>query len=321
MMSNENEQGSGKGPGSSRPHVSIVICTYARAALLGRTLMALKGVAGIGQAEVIVVDNNSPDSTAITVLDCIYRLKDLVAVKYLFEPRQGLSVARNRGVAAARGDIVAFLDDDAIPAVGWLNGIVRAFARHPDAGAVGGPIEPEFETPRPAWLVEGLEMPYTIVDLGRRERQYPRRLAPFGANMAIRREVFDKLRFPEELGRKGQSLLSGEESWLFDKVRRKRKLVYVPGMKVRHFIPAERLNEQWIKRRYYYQGVSAAMGGLSALSMIRIVSLIVAKRIRVALGGSAGRSPGQRLIRECRLESIRGAMDTLRNRGAVPLYD
>jgi hypothetical protein len=136
--------------------------------------------------------------------------------------------------------------------------------------------------------------------------------------MAIRREALGGLSFPESLGRKGQSLLSGEESWLFAQLRKKgSKLVYVPGMSVLHFIPGDRLRQDWIKRRFYYQGVSYAVWGDKWTWRAKLVATLILKRIYLLVNAMFVRTPGQRLLKECRMESIRGSVDTLRNRGAI----
>lgn len=299
-----------------KPQVSIVICTYSRAHMIGQTLLSLKHLTGIDQAEVILIDNNSPDNTAEVVSSTIQQLKGLVNIKYVFEPRQGLSVARNTGVEVSNGTIIAFLDDDATPAVGWLTSIQEAFDHYPEAAAIGGIIEPEFETSRPKWLVKELEMPYGIVDLGKHIKLYPRRSHPFGGNCAIRKEILNELHFPEWLGRNGgQSLLSGEETWLFGQMRKQgKKLYYIPNMKIKHFTPANRLNPEWIKKRYYYQGVSNALEGKGLPSVIRLLISLALRRAYIAVSSLSVKANSKRLVRDCRLESIRGSMETLRSR-------
>lgn len=295
------------------PDVSIIICTYGRAALLERTLLSLARVSGIGQAEVLVVDNGSPDDTASVAKRCAEALAGQVPIRCIHEPRQGLSIARNTGIAHARAPILAFLDDDAVPVSGWLSALRQSVRAHPRAGAFGGPVQPEFETERPEWLVGRLELPYTIVDLGDHERRYPRNLYPFGANMAVRREALgDGLRFPESLGRKGAALYSGEEGWLFSRLRKNGwPLMYVPGMRVSHFIPAERLTPEWIRKRYYYQGVSFAKSHTGLTGMIRIVTTLALRRLYIAIQWRLADTPGKRLWAECRRESVRGAMRLL----------
>ncbi len=304
------------------PHISIVICTYSRAHLLARTLMSLEKLLDIEKAEVIVVDNNSLDDTAEVVLACVKKLRGQVNLRYVFEPRQGLSVARNTGIDEAKAPIIAFLDDDALPFINWLSSVNHAFQKYPDAAALGGIITPDFAIARPDWLIKDFELKYTIVNLGDRERTYPRSLYPFGANMAFRREALQGIRFPEDLGRKGTSLLSGEEAWIFLQLRKKGlNLYYIPGMTVRHHISEERLTKGWIKRRYYYQGVTLAMESKGFLSRLRIVSIIGLKVVYTAMHARFTQSPNHELLYECRRESIRGSIETLRLHGVEPNYE
>jgi glycosyltransferase involved in cell wall biosynthesis len=304
------------------PTISIIICTFNRAQLLRRTLMSLRKLIDIEQAEVIVIDNHSLDLTPEIVRLCIRRLGSRVNLRYVFEPRQGLSIARNTGIQQASAPIVAFLDDDALPYISWVSHIMNAFKRYPRAAAIGGAIIPEFAIDRPDWLVSSLELPYTIVNLGSHERLYPRNLYPFGANMAFRREALQHIQFPEELGRKGSSLLSGEEAWVFKQLRKKGfELIYIPGMTVRHHIPKERLTRDWIKRRYYYQGVSMAMDSNHLLSRIRIVSMIALRLIYISIQSRFMKSSDQLLLIECRQASIRGSLETLRLRDVEPTYE
>lgn len=293
--------------------LSIIICTYNRAPLLERTLLALSELDRIDEAEVIVVDNNSTDDTVAVVRSCIEQCRGHVDIDYVLERKQGLSVARNTGVRVSSSDILAFLDDDAIPVRGWINAILEAFAGDPHTVAVGGIVYPNFETERPSWLIKPLELPYTIVNLGNEVRPYPNKLYPFGANMAFRNTVFERHSFPEELGRKGESLLSGEESWLLDRLKEEQGgITYVPGMAVHHFIPRQRLTKEWIAQRYYFQGVSYAYASGTAAAKLKLVLLTCMKVVYVLGESMFLRSEGRRLLVKCRRESIRGTFSNLK---------
>lgn len=115
--------------------LTAAVCTRSRPALLRRALdsIALQSPA---PDEVLVVDNGSPD----------HETRDLVrerfpGVRYVVEPVPGLDFARNRALAEARGEIVAFLDDDAVAAPGWAEALRRAFA-DPSVALCTGRIEP-----------------------------------------------------------------------------------------------------------------------------------------------------------------------------------
>ncbi|MCR8635915.1 glycosyltransferase [Paenibacillus radicis (ex Xue et al. 2023)] len=306
-------------PNIQKPYISIVICTYNRADLLLATLDSLQGLSGIDKAEVIIVDNNSNDHTR-SVAQAYIRRNTSVKARYFFEPSQGLSTARNTGIQAAEGTIIAFLDDDAIPCPEWISTIAASFDSRQDVYAMGGIIRPNFESSRPDWLIKSFELPYTIVDMGSRVMEYPARLHPCGANMAIRRSFFENHSFPTNLGRKGNSLLSGEEQWIFDRMRKEGKsILYHPEMAVVHFIPASRLTRQWIQQRYYYQGVSNACIGNGIGGKVSLLGMLAGKMLYVIIASLFARSEGSRLLVKCRLESILGSLDMLRRRGNMPL--
>ena len=135
--------------------VTIAICTRNRAILLKRamdTIVALIIPDGI-EWELIVVDNGSTDNTA----EVIASYKDNLPIRYVFEPLAGLSNARNRAVAEAKGDYICWTDDDVLLDRAWLLKYHDAFVRFPEIVFFGGPIRPIFEGECPAWLTENKE--------------------------------------------------------------------------------------------------------------------------------------------------------------------
>ena len=89
----------------------------------------------------------------------------------------GLSQARNTGVAAARNDVVLFIDDDAVAPRGWVAAHLAAYARDPSVDAVGGPVVLAWPNGRPAWATPRLEHWWSALDLGEQARQHPRSLS------------------------------------------------------------------------------------------------------------------------------------------------
>ncbi|AIQ39476.1 glycosyl transferase [Paenibacillus sp. IHB B 3415] len=297
------------------PKISIIICTYNRSALLVKTLHSLLPLENLDQAEIIVVDNSSKDDTAAAIRRFIDTYGADMDIRYLLEPVQGLSAARNTGILASKSPLIAFLDDDAIPCRTWISTIVSTFEQKPEVMAMGGKIAPIFESKRPEWLIKPFELPYTIVDLGNRIREYPKRLHPCGANMAMRKIVFDISLFPLELGRKGDSLLSGEETWLFGQIQQEgHSILYHPEMAVDHFVPANRLTEDWIMKRYYSQGISNAMKSEGMKGNLLLLGKTGAKVMYILADSILSRSQGRRLLNKCRLESIRGTLHMIWNR-------
>ncbi|AHV95884.1 glycosyltransferase [Paenibacillus sabinae] len=300
------------------PRLSIIICTYNRAGLLSKTLDSLLGLDMLDEAEVIVVDNRSTDDTASVVKRFMDKYEQQIQMKYLLEPVQGLSAARNSGILAAKAKLIAFLDDDALPVRNWISTIVNTMESKPAVMAMGGKVAPIFENGRPEWLIKPFEFPYTIMDLGNRIKEYPGKFHPCGANMAMRREVFNLSLFPLELGRKGESLLSGEETWLFGRIRKEgQSILYHPQMAVDHFVPASRLTQAWIMKRYYSQGLSNALGSEGPVGNLLLWGKTGAKILYIAVDSvlsAVSGSQGRKLLNKCRLESVRGTLHMLRNR-------
>ncbi len=240
---------------------SVIVCTYNRAESLRTTLGILGGQDyADGDLEILVVDNNSQDHTRQVVEHAARRSP--VPVRYHFEPRQGLSRARNAGIGVARGEIIAFIDDDAYPrGADWAYRLASTF-EDPTVGAAGGDAEPIWpDRGRPDWLHNRLlnylgvvRFSYgTVTDL-----KYPH--FPYGVNISFRRELLETIGgFLESAGRQGDVLLSGEEIELCRRVcEAGRRVVYVPGAAVHHVMAPGRLTREWFLRRARFQGVTKA---------------------------------------------------------------
>jgi glycosyltransferase involved in cell wall biosynthesis len=237
-----------------RPTVSVVVCTYNRCQSLADTLEALAAQHfDAPRWELLVVDNNSRDATADTIAS-FQRQHPALACRYLFQPAQGLSHARNLGIAEARGDLILFTDDDVLPEPDWLARFVATMEEF-GCDACGGYIAPIWEQPPPGWLTERFHGFLAI----RMDESGPKELSlqddpPFGANMGFRRTVFASLgAFDTALGRKGQVLAGGEEWDLFRRIQAKGgRVVYSPALRVHHKVEAFRLNKSYF-RRWRYQ--------------------------------------------------------------------
>ena len=158
--------------------------------------------------EVIVVDNNSTDNTRATVESFI--AKGHNDLRYVFESRQGIAYGRNAGIAAARGDIIAFTDDDVVATDNWIATIKRAFDENPGVAYVGGKILPDWDEPPPSWLTVDHWWPLALLDRGD-DRFVVNASNPLclpTANASFRREVFPQigLFLPEFSGREDHEL-------------------------------------------------------------------------------------------------------------------
>ncbi len=239
--------------------LSVVICTYNRERLLGETVKSFLGCRNDGvEHEVVVVDNNSTDGTRAAVERlCAQGSR----IRYVFEPAQGLSHARNTGIRASRGESIAFVDDDVYFSPDWLGSLASALERHADADCIGGKVLVHFDAERPGWLDDDLLWVYAITRYGEDERELRLPELPRGCNLAIRRRVFERIGvFHTSLGRKGGNLLSCDENHFFLRAARAGlKVVYSPAARVSHRISSARTTRGWMLKRYYWEGISATV--------------------------------------------------------------
>ena len=243
---------------------SIVVATYDRCGLLVETLESLLEhlevtelehleVTGAARCrEVIVVDNNSSDETPGVVASYARRIERIKACR---EPRQGLSRARNAGLALATGDVVVFLDDDVSVDGRWLAELLRPFD-DPAVGATGGRVLPYADRALPEWLPREYDYLVSVFDIGDQTKATD---TIMGTSFAVRRGLLETLGgFDVDLGRNGRTLTGGEEVALCRKIRRLgHTVVYVPASVVRHKIDGK-LNERYVVDHAYWLGVSEA---------------------------------------------------------------
>lgn len=230
---------------------SVIVCTYNRSASLAHTLscLASQKVPDNFKWELIIVDNNSSDDTR-TVVEVAKNSIHIPIIRYEFEAQQGLSHARNHGLSVAKGNIILFTDDDVCPEADWVEKIIKGIEKY-GCDACGGYIAPVWEVPPPPWLTERF---YGFLAI-RTEDNGPRQLtlpadAPFGANMAFKREVFDKIGlFDISRGRKGNILSGGEEWDLFERLLNSGgKIMYLPDTRVHHKVESFRLKKRYFRR-------------------------------------------------------------------------
>lgn len=208
---------------------------------------------------------------------------------------QGLAGARNSGITATDGDIVAFLDDDAVADRDWLGRLVAPYAE-PGVAGVGGRIAPDWQPARPRWWPE--EFDWVV---GCTYRGLPDDLGPvrnlIGCNMSFRRAVFERVgAFTEGIGRVGTRPVGCEETELCIRLSQGwpgAKLVYEPSALVHHHVPASRASWSYFRRRCFAEGqskarVTQAVGASDALSSERrYVVHTLGTGVRHGLGAAA----------------------------------
>jgi GT2 family glycosyltransferase len=236
--------------------ISVVICAYteARWADLCAAVESVQRQTRLPREVIVVVDHNP------SLLERARRPWSGVVVIENGQAR-GLSGARNSGLAAARGAVVAFLDDDAVAAPDWLERLGAGYADENILG-VGGAVEPQWwNGQRPGWFPE--EFDWVV---GCTYRGMPLTLAPvrnfIGCNMSLRREVFAEVGgFRMGIGRLDALPFGCEETELCIRVGQRwprGRLLFQPLAKVSHRVPAARSRWSYFCSRCYAEGISKA---------------------------------------------------------------
>jgi GT2 family glycosyltransferase len=262
------------------PILTVVVCTHERPADLERCLEALARLAD--PVEVVVVDSASAPPCRGVVERFARRIPHL---RYAYEPQPGLSRARNRGLALTGTELIAFVDDDAAVAPDWARRIAAPFADR-SVACVGGACVPLFRAPRPAWLSDRLLQLAGITRYGAHPRDVRRRSDyPFGANMCFRADALRAVGvFPEQLGRTGASLLSGEDTAAVDALRAAGFRVRLePAAVVEHAVAPERCRSGYYWRRLWWQGVTRARSRRARGEGLRLAAAAPARLLLWAL--------------------------------------
>lgn len=238
--------------------ISVIVCTYNRAGALREMLESFfrqEACARI-EHELIIVDNNSTDETRAIIEEWARRWPSL---RYTREKRQGLSPARNRGLEEARGDWVAYLDDDVLLDSTWLEALQRCI-QETSADVVCGRIYLAFKTPPPAWLGAFLRPYFGELDLGPSRLRLTSGEYARGGNLAMRKAwIRDLGGFNEALGRTGAQLLADEETRLAGRIARAGGvLIYEPAMVVGHVVGPDRMTWEYFNRVYAGLGATVA---------------------------------------------------------------
>ena len=242
--------------------ITLIICTYNREKYIGPLLESIaKNDYPTSDYELVLVDNNCTDNTK-GVCEQFAVEHPEITLRYVVETEQGLSAARNKGIEEAKGDIIIYVDDDALVDSDYIRIYAEHFSAHPETMAAGGPIEPLYETEEPKWM-----SPYTKalltawMNYGDKVREYPNGRYPGGGNAAYRKVVFDKVGLINtELGRKGSALLASEEKDIFDKMKAQgMQVLYLPTPVLHHIIPQAKLEEDYFNRLTLQIGRSERM--------------------------------------------------------------
>ncbi len=264
--------------------ISLIICTYNRDKYIYDVLKSLaENDFPTEKYEIVLINNNSTDKTE---LECTRFKTDFSKInfRYFIETNQGISYARNRGVAESSGEIICFIDDDETVKPDYLQVIYDFFNNYPDAALCGGPVEPVYEAEKPSWLSYfTLRLITGYYNKGNRIKIVSGKDYPGTGHASLRKDLFNKYGlFNTDLGRKGSDLLGAEDKDFFLRViEAGEKCYYLPEAIIYHHIPAEKLTEEFFNRLTYSIGVSERKRTLG-ISTGKFVKRLIAESIKWA---------------------------------------
>lgn len=240
------------------PFISVVIPTCNRASTLVECISSIKKNK-YPHFEIIIVDQSSGNESKDLYENKYSKDKNML---YIHSSIKCSSDSRNKGWKKAKGEIVAFIDDDAIAGKIWLQSIANAFLKAAETvGIVGGRIIPVFESPRPSWLPPERDFLLPAYDLGEEIRLFPKGDLPITVNAAFRRSVLEDVGgFDTRLGLKKDAdypYIGGEDSFIGKQVLEKGyTILYYPSAQVFHPVASERLKKSFFLKREFREGVT-----------------------------------------------------------------
>jgi glycosyltransferase involved in cell wall biosynthesis len=237
-----------------QPLISVVVCTYNRAEMLGGPLESVifQETDERFSYEIVVIDDGSTDGTENVVKEIIKKTH-IVPIRYVYKEGGGIADARNRGVAEAKGKWIAFIDDDRLAEPQWLVELYKV-AIEREADCVGGTCL--IDLPDSNDLKFGPFCRSTLGELllGDEPRRYPMKVGLGTGNVLIRRKLF------ESIGVFDASLLmGGEDADFFCRCDlHGAEMWCAPKAIVHHIIPERRLRYRYFKQQSLYFGISCA---------------------------------------------------------------
>ncbi|MCK4662947.1 MAG: glycosyltransferase family 2 protein [Bacteroidales bacterium] len=225
--------------------LSVIVCTYNRDRYLNDCFESLKNQTYNKQFfEIILINNNSTDNTEKISKQFQAKNPDL-NFRYYIEKKQGLSNARNKGIEVAKGEYIAFVDDDAIADKNYIINLAKTFEEQIEYTAIGGKVIPIYpNNKKPVWMSKYIQRMVSEVDYGNIAGEFYKRKYPVGCNMAFHKSFFDK-----HGGFNADLTLRSDDKFIFSKLRKlKKKTFYAPDVIVHHNIESYRLEPDFIKK-------------------------------------------------------------------------
>jgi glucosyl-dolichyl phosphate glucuronosyltransferase len=243
--------------------LDVLVTTFERPQMLARTLDSLlQAPIPVDLSVHVTVIENSPSANAAAVVETL-AAPFQGRLTYIRERRPGKSNALNTGIRRTRGDLIGIVDDDEEVDPGWYAHIVHAF-RNPEVDFIGGPYVPRWGAVPKPWMPVSYRGVIGHVDDGDRVMVFGKD-APgilMGGNTVIRRRVLERVGpYSPALGPTARHrLMSGEDEDFYTRLLLAGAHgLYIPGLKVYHYVPPERLTKKYYRRWCFWNGVSRSV--------------------------------------------------------------
>ena len=269
--------------------LSLAICTYNRSALLNRVLDSLTNQTPPDvELEILIVDNGSTDKTRDVV-----NARQLLdsRIRYVVEQEAGIAHARNRAMAEARGEYLAFIDDDAWAEPEWLLNLLAPLQTvTPRPDCVVGPVSLVWEGKRPDWFPARFESLLCRYEMGNSARFLDADGYLLTTNSLFHRETLLKLGgMRTDLGHKRKALIGGEDNDIFNRlIANGHSVYYQPQARVNHPVPKERQTRRFLLRLLPLLPFARSSKNPMFVPLLRLLPLL---RLKTPAGGKTSETP------------------------------
>ena len=247
--------------------ISVIICTHNRAFLLPIVLSSLEKTELPENTEIdlVIVDNASSDNTFQVIT--AHAKNSKFKVTPLKESKKGKTFALNTAIKIAKGELLAFVDDDHIVSPGYFRAIRSALANYPDFNLFCGRITPNWDGTEPPWIHDDTRYPirpFPIPNFNMGDRVLEVQLdkgmfIPGAGNLVIKRLVIKNIGlFSEEFGPKGHNLQGGEDlEFIMRALKHGERLMYIPEILQYHHVDKNNLTLNYLIKKSYYRSMAA----------------------------------------------------------------
>lgn len=247
--------------------ISVIMCTHNRAFLLPDVLNSLEKTEPPENTEIelVIVDNACSDNTFQTIEE--YAQNSKFKTIPLKEPKKGKTFALNTAINIAKGNLLAFVDDDHLISPGYFKAIHSALENYPDFNLFCGRIMPNWDGTEPAWVHDDINYPirpFPIPNFNMGDHVLEVQLdkgmfIPGAGNLVIKESVFEDIGlFSEGFGPKGHNLRGGEDlEFVRRALKQGERLIYIPEILQYHQVDKKKLTLNYVIKKAYYRSMAA----------------------------------------------------------------